>query len=331
MLVLLLPFVIGVILSYLMQNIAKKIGDKLKIDKGICAAVLVTVTYIVAISVLVLLIWGILNVISTYISNKEIINSITVVFEKLQLALTKITEKLPVGFNEKTSQMLTKIGENTMNEIAAFTSSLAAKTAKAIPSFLFSCIVTVVASFYIARDYDKLVKFLKGMLSENTTKNVSVIKEILVENVFKLVKGYLLILVVTFAELTIGFFVIGVKNPVVLAFFIAIVDVLPVIGVGTVLIPWSVIAFVTDNLTRGILVLLLYVIIVLVRNFVEPKIIGKKVGLNPLFMLVLIFVGLRVAGIGGMLLLPIVVIVILNFYKKQMVLERTNIKNLHSI
>ena len=320
MLGLLLPFVIGVILSYLVQKPSGKIGNKFKIDKGICAAVFVTVSYIVAISILVLMIWGVLSAISSFISNKSNLASLTLVFEKMQLAMNKVSDNFSIFGNA--GQMFDKVKENTLNEIVSFASSLVGKTARSLPSFLFSCIVTVVASFYMAKDYDKLLKFLKGFLSPKTVTNIATIKSILVENVFKLAKGYIVILLITFAELSAGFFVIGVKKPVVLAFFIALVDILPVIGTGTVLIPWSIICFITEGFGRGFMLLLLYVVIIVVRNFAEPKIIGKKVGLNPLFMLLVIFVGLRLAGVGGMLMLPIVLIVVVNFYKKQMVSEK---------
>ncbi len=322
MLGILLPFVIGVILSYLVQKPSEKIANKLKINRGICASVFVTVAYIIAITILVFLIWGILGVISNFISNKDNINSLTLIFEKIQIALDKITDNFPMSVSKNTGEMFNKIKENTLNEIVAFTSSLAAKTARSLPSFLFSCIVTVVASFYIAKDYEKLIKFLKGFLSEKTVKNIAVIKGILVENVFKIAKGYILILLITFAELSVGFFLIGVRKPIVSAAFIAIVDILPVVGTGTVLIPWSIISFLTEGFSKGFMLLILYVIIIIVRNFSEPKIIGKKVGLNPLFMLVVIFVGLRVAGIGGMLILPIALIVVINFYKRQMLAEK---------
>ena len=322
MLGLLLPFVIGVVLSYLVQIPAKKIGEKFKISKGICAAVLVTVAYVIAISTLVLLVWGVLGAISRFISNESNIESLTLVLEKMQMAINKIADNFPNSVLVNTEETFNKVKVSAFNEIVTFASSLAAKFARSLPSFLFSCIVTVVASFYIAKDYDKLIKFLKGFLSQTTVKNISIIRGILGENVFKLAKGDILILLITFAELLLGFLAMGIKKPVVLAALIALVDILPVIGTGTVLIPWSVIAFLNEGLSKGIMLLLLYVVIIIVRNFAEPKIIGKKVGLNPLFMLAVIFIGLRLAGIGGMLILPIVLIVVINFYKKQMLEEK---------
>ncbi len=304
-----------------MQKPSLKISKKISLSKGSCAAIFVTVAYILAITVVTVVVIAVFNMISDFVANSENMKYIESVFEKLQTSLNKISENFPEDMAKNTSLIFTQLKDNILTRLASFFSSLATGIAKFLPSFLFGCLVTIVASFYIAKDYDKLIKFFSGIMSKKSAENIKIIKEIIVQNVFNFIKGYFILLVITFGELFVGFLIIGVKKSVLLAVLIALVDVLPVIGTGTVLLPWSLICMLSGDMNRGILLLLLYIVITVIRNFVEPKIIGERIGLNPLFMLIIIFVGLRLAGLAGMIILPVALIVVINFYKRQMLVE----------
>lgn len=322
MLSFLLPFIIGLLLSYLVQKPAVKIAQKTVLSKGVCASVLVTVTYVFVITAVIFIgIWA-FNMLSDFISNNENIKSIEFALEKMQRSINNVLQNFPEDFAQNISLVFAQLKEDALSRLAGFVSAFATNTARSVPSFLFGCVVTIVASFYIAKDYDKLFRFVSGFLSKKTVDNIKVIKDIIAQNILSFAKGYVILLAVTFAELLVGFWLLGIKRAVFLAVIIALVDVLPVIGTGTVLIPWALLNIFTDNISKGILLLLLYILITVIRNFIEPKIIGEKMGLNPLFMLIVIFVGLRLAGVAGMLILPIALIVVINFYKRQMIDEK---------
>ena len=140
-------------------------------------------------------------------------------------------------------------------------------------------------------------------------------KTILIEKALKIVKGYLILMVINFAEISLGLLLFGVKNAVVIAIGIAMLDVLPILGTGTVLIPWSLISLINGNYGLALGLIVLYIITVIVRNLIEPKIIGGQVGLHPLITLVSIFIGLRLFGFFGMICLPLAIIIIFSLYK----------------
>ena len=133
-----------------------------------------------------------------------------------------------------------------------------------------------------------------------------------------LITGYLILAFITFIIAFLWMFILKNQHPILIGFLIAVVDILPVLGAGTVLIPWAIICFISGSTAKGILLLAAYGTITFVRNFAEPKIIGKKLNVNPLLMLITIFVGLKIGGITGMFITPITVIVILTYYKQQM-------------
>lgn len=109
----------------------------------------------------------------------------------------------------------------------------------------------------------------------------------------KCILSYCLIFGITFAELTAGLFLLGIKNAFAIAFIIAVLDILPVLGTGTVLIPWAVLAFASGRISTGVGVFGLYLVITVVRNLIEPKLVGKQMGLSPVIMLPCMLIGLK--------------------------------------
>jgi len=124
-------------------------------------------------------------------------------------------------------------------------------------------------------------------------------------------KSYSIMFCLTFVELWIGFLILKVPYTLGLAFGIAVFDLMPILGVGGILLPWGFIALVMGNLPMGIGVIVLYLVIAAVRNAVEPRIVGKHIGLHPLATLVAMVVGLKLAGLVGMLLLPISMVAVM--------------------
>ena len=121
----------------------------------------------------------------------------------------------------------------------------------------------------------------------------------------------------SFAELSIGFLLMRIPYAVGFALLVAVIDIMPILGTGLVLIPWAIIAAILGNYSMALGVALLYVIMLVVRNIVEPKLVGQQMGLHPLATLVSMFVGLQLFGIFGLFGFPI----ILSLYFK---LRKTN-------
>lgn len=324
----LLPFLIGVILAFVMQKPAEFISSKIKLKKGICAAVMVTLGYVAVAGAVVLIGWLLISAVSS------LAQLVPGYMESASAAIADwrgtldafFEERLPDGAGNTLEEVIGSAVGTLSQNVTSFVSGVATSVAKSIPGILVSSIVTVVASFYIAKDFDKLLKFLKGVLGDKLSSKVSIIKGIVVDSVFKYIKGYLLMMCITFCELLIGFLIIGIKKAPLIAIIVAIVDLLPVLGTGTVLLPWAVILLISGSFGKALAVIALYAVITVVRNVLEPKVIGDQVGVNPLITLITMFVGLRLSGIAGMFLLPVSVIVIITYYKRELDQERAMAK-----
>ncbi|MBO4537465.1 MAG: AI-2E family transporter, partial [Erysipelotrichaceae bacterium] len=122
---------------------------------------------------------------------------------------------------------------------------------------------------------------------------------------FLLIRSYGIIILLTCVELTIGFLVLGIGSPFTLGLIVSLVDILPILGTGTVLIPWGIILLILGNM-KGIGILVLYLIITVIRQFVEPRLVGANLGLSPIVSLVVMVIGLQLFGLPGMIGLPLV-------------------------
>ena len=181
-----------------------------------------------------------------------------------------------------------------------------------LPNILLVSLVTIIACFYFALDLDIVNDKIKEFLPNKIVNILSSFKRRFVSGFKKYLKAYLLIFYITFAELFVGFLILGVNYPFVLAFLISIIDFLPVFGTGVVLLPWGIVLLLMKNYFLGICILLLLIIMTVVRQVIEPKIVGKSLGVHPILSLVTLYVGFQLFGIVGMIFLPIVTIIFLS-------------------
>ena len=136
------------------------------------------------------------------------------------------------------------------------------------------------------------------------------VKDGFLSTLIKYLRSYLLLLFITFIEMLIGLFLLRAPYPLVMAIVIALLDLLPVIGVGFVLIPWSVWSFVIGRTPFGVGLLVLFAFHTILRQVIEPKIVGKNLGMHPLLTLIFIYVGYSVFGFVGIILVPVFTVLI---------------------
>lgn len=312
----LIPFAAGGVIALLVQRPALFISSKTKIKRSVLAGGL-ALTVFIGTAALILFSGikaagaaaGLLDEISGFGGR------LSVLLAEIKGAAESFLSLLPEELSSLALQMYDGLFKNIAVSVTSFISSAAGSAAKNAPSFLLSCVVCAAAACYTAADFPKLKKFIRGICGERIYGNILKVKNILANSVFKLLKGYLIIMALTFAELLTGFIIIGIKYAPLLAAVIAVVDILPVLGTGTVLIPWVLCELLLGNTVRGIELAVLYLIITVVRNFAEPKIIGGQIGINPIFTLLAMFVGIKLLGIAGIFILPVALIAVIEYYK----------------
>ncbi len=199
-------------------------------------------------------------------------------------------------FTEQLQKMLSELASKLTAVLAALLGRL--------PGVLFFLVVTLIACFYFTLDYEKVCGVLERLLPQGLRAHVPSWKQRFSRAFKRCVKAYFLLFLLTFAELFLGFLLLHVSYPFLLAMVISLLDILPVLGVGTALIPWAIFAFLAGSTGRGVGLLVLYGVMSVIRQIAEPHLVGKSIGLHPIVMLIAFYVGLSVFGVAGILIGP---------------------------
>lgn len=314
----LLPFIIGIIIAVLVQKPAVIISDKVRIKTGTMAFLLVVFIYLVFL--LLLFFFGsrvYFAAVNAYDKAPQILEKVSDVFENVSDGISSFASSLPGGYGEHISHLSENFANTAIEKITEVISSLFTSIVSGMPGFLLSVVVTVITGCYVAKDFSSVKNALNYALKPEYKATLLKIVNITKENVLGLIKGYIILSLIAFAELTIGFFILGVSSPFKVALITSLVDLLPVFGSGTVLVPWAVLKILRGEYLMAAGLIILFIIVTVVRNVTEPKIVGKQVGIHPLIALASIFLGLKLFGVAGIILLPLTVTVALRFsYEK---------------
>lgn len=194
----------------------------------------------------------------------------------------------------------------------------------ALPSGMLTVSFTVLSTYLFLMDYRRIASFAIRILPASTLRPLVESKRFLLGKVEKVISAYLLILVITFIEITLGLWLLRVPYFAVIGLTIALLDILPFIGSGMVLIPWGLLTlFVQKNTPLGLGLLILYGIVATVRFWIEPRIVGGRIGLHPLATLTAMYAGLRLFGFWGFLTAPLLVTLGVHLYRSGMIFRRT--------
>ena len=306
----LLPFVIGLVVAVCLQRPVAYLTEKTKISRGFWSCLLVFAVLLLFFGIIALIMWWMVSEtenIVPWITSK--VPAIKATFDDISTWVQNTSKHLPVDTSSILSSAPAKIIDVVVEALTSILTTAASKIITDGPGLLISCIFSVVASCYITKDYRRITNFVLCQLSEKKQELVISIKRLFVTNILYMLRGYIIIMSITFLELLLGMTILGVNHAVMLAAMVAVLDILPVLGTGTVLIPWGIISLLMGNVPLGVGVLAMYLTITVIRNIIEPKIIGNQVGLPPIVTLVAMYLGLQLFGVIGMLLFPVITII----------------------
>lgn len=203
---------------------------------------------------------------------------------------------MPAEIASQAGEMLSGVSVKVIDNVSDIASN--------IPRLCMNILLTVIATVFTEVEYEEVVLFLERQIPEGWKNTTAEIRTGILELAGKCMLSYLLIMLLTYAELVVGFWLLGIEGAFVIAFIIAVLDILPVLGTGTILLPWMIAAFMSGNLKQGIGILLLYLVITVVRNIVEPRLVGSQIGLSPVVMLPCMILGLHFFGLPGLFIVP---------------------------
>ena len=307
----LMPFVIAAIVAAILRPVLRLLHEKLHLPRKF-AGVLLTVLFYVLLATLGAVLFGrAITTITGYLSSLPALWSNTLMpalRSLLDLVTAKLTQ-LNIRPDFSVDELLTPLG-SAITSVSSSLVGMAGNVAFSLPSMIINVIICIVSTLFILFDWDRMVDFLFLQISSKKGELIRTMSRQFVTTIRQFIVSYGLIMLVTFTELSIGFLLIGFRNPFLLAALISVFDILPVVGCGGILIPWTLISFIIGNTGNGIGLALLYIAITIIRNIAEPKIVGKQVGLHPLVTLLSMVIGSSLMGGVGLFGLPITLAVL---------------------
>jgi sporulation integral membrane protein YtvI len=313
------PFLIGFFVAFLLEGIINFISGKLRVSRKVVAVFFVLLFYTVA-----GLLFSYLGV-RVFTELKDMVVKLPQMYstdiEPIIIRLFDDTQEIIAGFDpllvESLENMAVSLTQSMNSAISGVSSTVIGAITSAVsfvPGLILSIIITIISSVFIAVDYNKITSAVVCLFPPKVRNLLIEIKGFSVGVGFKYIKAYATLMLITFIELVIGLSILRVDGALSVAVLIAFIDILPVFGTGTIVIPWSIIELVKGNTLFAIGLALLYVIITVVRNVLEPKLLGKQIGLHPLVMLICMYVGVKVFGFIGLFILPVIASIIKYLY-----------------
>ncbi len=316
----LFPFVLGFVIAFALRPAIKWLHRTIKINNKVLALIVLLLFY---------------SLIGTglFFALLKAFTMLRDLFEDLPRLYASDLQPLINQFTAWTTNLFYRINPEIIDVIEQFDESIVEQVgnivrgfssgainlltsmAKTLPSFLLSFFFTIISSFIIALDYDKITGFLNYQVTDKNRQLFSAIKQNGVDVALNFFKAYGILLSITFVESAIGLTIMGYKNALGISLIIAIVDIFPILGTGTILVPWAIIEFFNGNLPDAIGLAILYGVITVIRRILEPRVVGDSIGLHPLITLIAMFLGVKYFGAIGLLGLPIVITIIVKLHQ----------------
>lgn len=316
----LMPFIVGFVVATVVQFPLNRIKTKNHTQRKMASSVLCIAFYSIVISLLIWLGYVVFSEVGTFISylptlfTEDLYPVFVYCADRLQGILAPIDPAL--------AQWIIEMGRDVAGSLAQFATDISAGAVKivasgavSIPSVLVTIIITIVSTFFISADYRLVLDFLKSLIPESKRHYVIHILRYAETAVLVYIKSYSILFCLTFVELWLGLSILNIPYAFAIGLGIAVFDLMPILGTGGVLLPWSVILLTMGNIPLGIGIALLYIIITAVRNSLEPRIVGDQIGMHPLATMVAMILGLKLMGIVGMMLFPITLVAVTNLRK----------------
>jgi sporulation integral membrane protein YtvI len=315
--VLFMPIILAVILALLIEPVVDFFQERLRLKRGVATIISLLAVLGGVFSILSMLISVTIKEISgMYIQaashSDEIIHRVMTSFTNikvfyLNLSLPPQIELSIQNSLQRAVEWLQRLMDQSLNSLAQVITFL--------PNFFIFVLIATVATYFIIRDRSELRQFLLSILPGTARSKTREIISELFKALIGFLKAYTILISITAIITITALKILQIKYVLTLGLLIGLMDILPILGPGGVFIPWIIWEFISGNTRMGISLLVVYIIISVVRQFLEPQILGENIGLHPLATLISLYAGLQLGGVAGMIMGPILVVIFIACYR----------------
>lgn len=314
-----MPFVIGWFISYIASPLVNWLENKVRMRRKLGSGLIIVAVLAVICALLYLVGNVLVHEISDLVRNMpNMYQDLEAGFEKIgnsfQGVLSMVPASVQEGWAEMTSDLDRTMGE-LMGKLSDPTVSAVGNFAKKIPNIFISTIVTFISAYFFIAERNEVIAWSKKVAPDPLVERMTIVMDNLKYAVGGYFKAQFKIMVVVYCLLVAGFLILKVNFCFLLALLIAFLDFLPFFGTGTALLPWMVYKILVGNYKMAVGLLILYGVTQLVRQLIQPKLVGDSMGLKPLVTLVLLYIGYKAGGVIAMIFAVPVGLIVINLYK----------------
>lgn len=314
----LLPFVLAFLTAAAIQKPLRWIARKTRLRRGFVSFLVVAGIVLLVAALIALLLWQLAVWVIGFFTDPAKMAAVeayaTSLVEAVQSWIDSLSSQLPASAVSLLNQGIAQLGSRFLSlvssAVADGASYLMTFVVSKLPAFLLDFFIWILASILLAVDYETVVARLTNLLPARRRPVVGEFRRLCGATLFKLLRAYGLLMLITFAELAVGLSLLGVPSALLWSALIALVDILPILGVGTVLVPWAAIQLLAGNVQMAIGLFALFCVISLIRNVLEPRIVSLQIGLHPLATVFFMYLGLQSCGLIGLFVFPVLAMIV---------------------
>jgi len=313
-----LPFLLALLAARLAEPAVGLLREKADFPRWLAAGLTVTVLY----GLVGLLVYGLCRALCGELARftqelplllQSMVKPVNALHEKLDALASRAPDGLSVVLREKVDAFFRSgagLAEKGYAGLFAFASRMLAR----LPQTVLFLVTTVLATFMISSAYPTVLSFLRRLPPAAVRNRYAQLAGAMRGTLCGWLRAQGKLIGITFGIVTLGLMLLGVEFPLLFGAAIALIDALPVFGTGTVLIPWALVGFLRGDVRLGVGLLVLYGVAALTRQALEPRLIGRQLGLHPLLTLLALYAGFRLFGVAGMILFPLGAMVVRQFW-----------------
>ena len=318
-----IPFLIAFIIATLIEPIIKWTSKKTLLERKKSAIIVLIIFFSFITGILIL---GITTLIS------ESSNLLSKINDYINLAYNKFQEisanfKLNLFQNNEDLNLIIQgtskdILNTISNTLTKFLQELL-NIVTSLPEIGIYSAITIIATYFICTDRFYILDQLEHHIPSEWVRKLGIHLREILSSLGNYIKAEVILVGIDFIIILVGLIIMNILNfkikyPLLMALLIGFVDALPLIGSGTIIVPWAVISALNGNLNLAIGLIILLAIIMVTRQFLEPKVISSKIGIHPIFTLISMYTGYKIIGIMGMLIGPIILIILKSIFGKML-------------
>lgn len=299
------PFILGFLIAFTLKPIIARVSGAMNIRRKPTAVTITLAVYIIFGALFCIITSRIIYFAGNFLKGfpdfykNELLPNINKITEWIDRSA--IGEAIGRG---TAAAKVSELGEALIEKVISFTAQIATEA----PGFLFNLCITVIASVFICIDYNKVARFISRQLPGECKLWLFEAKDAMVKKVFGILRAYLLLMGTTFLQLTVIFFLLRIENAGGLAAIISVADLLPLVGAGAILVIWGALEMIGGNFALAGGLIISGAIVAIVRNIIEPRLIGRNTGLHPVASLIAMYAGIKLFGFIGLFVAPMILL-----------------------